>query len=82
MGSGVPQGSVLGPILFVMYINDLPDMILSTAHMFSDDTKVYRNVLTESDHSMLPMIVTDHSMLPMIVLNRKCYLSSTVFPRG
>ena len=45
VGSGVPQGSVLGPILFVMYINDLPDMISSTAHILADDTKVYRHVL-------------------------------------
>lgn len=47
--SGIPQGSVLGPILFVLFINDLPDMVRSTAHIFADDTKVYRSVLTEQD---------------------------------
>ena len=36
--SGIPQGSVLGPILFVLFINDLPDMVRSTAHIFADDT--------------------------------------------
>ena len=40
--SGIPQGSVLGPILFVLFINDLPNMINSTVHIFADDTKVYR----------------------------------------
>jgi len=37
--SGIPQGSVLWPILFVIFVNDLPDMIRSTAHIFADDTK-------------------------------------------
>ena len=41
--SGIPQGSVLGPILFVIYINDMPDALknASTAAMFADDTKLY-----------------------------------------
>ena len=42
--SGIPQGSVLGPILFVLYINDMPEALVnnSTAAMFADDTKLYR----------------------------------------
>ena len=39
--SGIPQGSVLGPILFVMFINDLPDLIKSEVFLFADDTKVF-----------------------------------------
>ena len=39
--SGIPQGSVLGPLLFVAYINDLPRGLQSTVKIFADDTKLY-----------------------------------------
>jgi hypothetical protein len=39
--SGIPQGSVLGPILFTIYINDLPDVVQNVAKLFADDTKGY-----------------------------------------
>ena len=51
--SGIPQGSVLGPLLFVCYVNDMPENITSTAYMFADDTKMYRNIKTHIDREVL-----------------------------
>ena len=41
VGSGIPQGTVLGPVLFIVFVNDLPDCIESGCKLFADDTKVY-----------------------------------------
>ena len=41
MTSGVPQGSILGPLLFVIYINDLPECLENPCIMYADDSKVF-----------------------------------------
>ena len=50
---GVPQGLVLGPILFLIYINDLDDSITSNVLKFADDTKLFRKVSTDGDKQHL-----------------------------
>ena len=51
--SGVPQGSVLGPILFLIYINDLDTDITSMVLKFADNTKVFRKLKSDADRQQL-----------------------------
>ena len=52
--SGVPQGSILGPLLFILYINDMPSAITSSSiYIFADDTKLIKRSSVQSDLSSL-----------------------------
>ena len=51
--SGVPQGTVLGPICFLLHINDLPSVVNSQVRLFADDCLLYRPIKSEQDHLIL-----------------------------
>ena len=66
--SGVPQGSLVGPLLFVIVINDLPDAIhehTSTA-LYADDTKLHRAILAAKECDILQQDLTSLNTWPQL----------------
>ena len=51
--SGVPQGTVLGPLMFLLYINDISAGINSSIRLFADDCVLYRVIKSTEDHEHL-----------------------------
>ena len=57
--SGVPQGSVLGPTLFIIYINDLPDKLINPNEIYTDDTKIFCKINKNNFESDSKKLQTD-----------------------
>ena len=85
--SGVPQGSILGPLLFVLFINDLPDCVSSETKiaLYADDTKIWRNIVNYDDHEALQKDIS--SLLAWANANKmkfhpnKCTILSLTYKR-
>ena len=78
--SGVPQGSILGPILFLAYINDLPWCVKSKVRLFADDTVIYLAIKSTNDciqlqqHLLnLEKWVSDWKMEFILHITGKCH---------
>ena len=53
--SGVPQGTVLGPLMFLIYINDISEQVSSPLHLFTDDCLLYRVIHNKADAQRLQL---------------------------
>ena len=78
--SGVPQGTVLGPILFLCHINDRPEAVQSQVRLFADDCLLYRPIKSQSDHITLQNDLIElekwADKWDMCFNAKKCYIMS------
>ena len=76
--SGIPQASILGPLLFLVYVNDIPLEVKNPMKMFADDTKFYGDMTTKEEIAKLQNVLdavarwTSAWQLPLSV--KKCQL--------
>ena len=80
--SGVPQGTVLGPLLFILYINDIGEGTSSTIRLFADDALIYRKISSTPDaanpskrsgHSCRMVQEVADEVQPSQVISSSCY---------
>ena len=72
--SGIPQGSILGSILFVIYINDITEQLKSNIFLFADDTKTYKFIRNDPyDNAILQLDINK-----LIEWSNKCCYSFTL----
>ena len=72
VSSGVPQGSILGPALFLLHVNNLPEVITkSQVVMFADGTKIYKEVKSQDDDAALQQDL--HSLSSFVLVKWRPY---------
>ena len=78
--SGVPQGTVLGPLMFLCHINDLPDTVESSVRLFADDCLLYCPIRSRNDHLILQKDLQElekwANLWGMQFNAKKCYILS------
>ena len=66
--SGVPQGSILGPLLFVLFINDMHDRVSPNTNiaLYADDTKIWRNIHSWEDYEILQRDIGAYAQIKIL----------------
>jgi len=73
VSSGVPQGSILGSLLFALYVNELPSLVFSKLLMFADDIKLYHAIRSPEDCLILQRDILEWSKYWFLSFNvAKC----------